>query len=76
MAESSTFIGFTITGIGRNDEVIWKKHHATQGNDQKNEHIGMAVTTVRIILFSWSPLVDFNNYLRWMRGEGSKKDRI
>ncbi len=44
MAEGSTFDGFTITGVGRYDEVLWKKHYATQGNNQKHEHIGMAGT--------------------------------
>lgn len=40
MAEGAVLDGFTITGVGRYDEVKWKKHHATQGNDQKHEHIG------------------------------------
>ncbi len=44
MAEGSTFDGFTITGVGRYDEVLWRKHHATQGNNQKHEHIGVAGT--------------------------------
>ena len=45
MAEGAVLDGFTITGVGRYDEAKWKKHHATQGNDQKHEHIGEPGTT-------------------------------
>ena len=44
MAEGAVLDGFTITGVGRYDEGLWKKHHATQGNDQEHEHIGAAGT--------------------------------
>ena len=44
MAEDAVLDGFTITGVGRYDEALWKKHHATQGNDQPHEHIGAAGT--------------------------------
>lgn len=40
MAEDSTFDGFTVTGIGKYDEERWKKHHATQGEEQAKEPIG------------------------------------
>ena len=42
MAEDSTLDGFTITGIGHFDAARWKKHHATQGEEQAYEHIGAA----------------------------------
>jgi len=44
MAEGAVLDGFTITGVGHYDEALWKKHHATQGNDQPHEHIGAAGT--------------------------------
>ena len=44
MAEGAVLDGFTITGVGRYDEALWKKHHASQGNDQPHEHIGAAGT--------------------------------
>jgi len=44
MAEEAVLDGFTITGVGRYDEALWKKHYATQGNEQKHEHIGAAGT--------------------------------
>lgn len=40
MAEGCTLDGFTITGVGTYDEVLWNKHHATQGEEQPHEHIG------------------------------------
>ena len=40
MAKGSTLDGFTITGVGKYDEGLWQKHYATQGNQQKHEHIG------------------------------------
>ena len=40
MAEGSTLDGFSVTGVGRYDEVRWKKHHATQGEEQAKEPIG------------------------------------
>ena len=40
MAEGAVLDGFTITGVGRYDEALWKKHFATQGNEQEHEHIG------------------------------------
>ena len=40
MAAGATLDGFTVTGVGKYDEALWQKHHATQGNLQKHEHIG------------------------------------
>ena len=40
MAEGSTLDGFSVTGIGKYDEDRWKKHHATQGEEQAKEPIG------------------------------------
>ncbi len=40
MAESATLDGFTITGMGRYDDDLWRKHHATQGDEQSHDHIG------------------------------------
>ena len=34
MAEGSTLDGFTVTGVGKYDDVLWKKHHATLGEEQ------------------------------------------
>ena len=44
MAEGATLDGFTITGVGQYDDVLWKKHHATKGEEQKHEHIGQPGT--------------------------------
>jgi parallel beta-helix repeat protein len=40
MAQGATLDGFTVTNIGMYDDEKWKKHHATQGNNQSHEHIG------------------------------------
>lgn len=40
MAEDSTIDGFTVTGVGTYDDEAWKKHYATQGEDQSYENIG------------------------------------
>lgn len=40
MAEDSTLDGFSVTGIGTYDENRWKKHHASQGEEQAKEPIG------------------------------------
>ena len=40
MVEDSTLDGFSVTGIGKYDEDRWKKHHATQGEEQAKEPIG------------------------------------
>jgi hypothetical protein len=40
MAEDSSLDGFTVTGVGQYDDALWKKHHATQGEEQSHEHIG------------------------------------
>ena len=45
MAENSTLDGFTITGVGKYDDAKWKKHHATQGEDQEMVHIGAEGTS-------------------------------
>ena len=44
MAEGSTLDGFTVTGVGKYDDAKWKKHYATQGEEQKHEHIGVPGT--------------------------------
>lgn len=44
MAEDSVLDGFTVTGVGKYDEALWVKHHATQGNQQSHEHIGVPGT--------------------------------
>ena len=41
MAQGSVIDGFTVTGIGVYDEAKWQRHHATQGNEQKHEDIGV-----------------------------------
>jgi hypothetical protein len=40
MAKDSTLDGFTVTGVGEYDDVLWKKHHSTHGEEQSDEHIG------------------------------------
>ena len=40
MAEGSTLDGFSVTGVGTYDEERWKKHHASQGEEQAKEPIG------------------------------------
>lgn len=40
MAEAATLDGFTVTGVGEYDDESWKKHHATQGEEQSYDHIG------------------------------------
>lgn len=40
MAERSTLDGFTVINVGRYDDAEWKKHHATQGEEQSHAHIG------------------------------------
>ncbi|HIE98533.1 MAG TPA: DUF1565 domain-containing protein [Planctomycetes bacterium] len=40
MGEGSVLDGFTVTNVGLYDDALWKKHHATQGNQQSHEHIG------------------------------------
>jgi parallel beta-helix repeat protein len=40
MAEGAILDGFTVTNAGLYDDALWKKHHATRGNEQKHEHIG------------------------------------
>jgi parallel beta-helix repeat protein len=44
MAAGAVLDGFTITGVGEYDDALWKRHHATQGNEQQHEHIGQAGT--------------------------------
>ena len=45
MAEGSTLDGFSVTNVGLYDDASWKKHHATQGEQQSYEHIGEPGTT-------------------------------
>jgi parallel beta-helix repeat protein len=44
MAEDSTIDGFTVTGVGEYDDAEWNKHHATHGEQQSHEHIGVPGT--------------------------------
>lgn len=44
MAEESTIDGFTVTGVGKYDDESWNQHHATQGEEQKEEPIGQPGT--------------------------------
>ena len=44
MAEGSTLDGFTVTGVGKYDDELWKKHYATLGQEQPHEHIGVPGT--------------------------------
>ncbi len=37
MAADSILDGFTITKVGQYDETVWKQHHATRGEDLKDE---------------------------------------
>jgi hypothetical protein len=40
MAEWATLDGFTITGVGGFDALLWQKHWEEQGKNQSHEHIG------------------------------------
>ncbi|MEZ5385251.1 MAG: right-handed parallel beta-helix repeat-containing protein [Prosthecobacter sp.] len=40
MAEKAVLDGFTVTGVGKYDEEVWKHHFETRGNEQPHEHIG------------------------------------
>lgn len=40
MAEGATIDGFTVTGVGRYDEKIWRHHFDTRGSEQPHELIG------------------------------------
>ncbi|MCA9245506.1 MAG: right-handed parallel beta-helix repeat-containing protein [Planctomycetales bacterium] len=40
MAEGATIDGFTVTGLGKYDEAMWRKHRATHGDEQPHEDIG------------------------------------
>jgi hypothetical protein len=40
MAADSTIDGFTVTGVGKYDDALRKKHFATLGEEQPHEHIG------------------------------------
>lgn len=44
MALRATLDGFTVTGVGQYDDALWRKHHATLGEEQPHEHIGAAGT--------------------------------
>ena len=50
MAEGSTFDGFTVTGFGTYDDAQWRKHHATQGEEQTHEQIGEPGTAGIIVI--------------------------
>lgn len=40
MAAGAALDGFTVTNVGAYDDAMWKKHYATQGEEQSHEHIG------------------------------------
>lgn len=40
MADGATLDGFTVRNVGLYDDNEWKRHHASQGEDQAYEHIG------------------------------------
>ncbi len=40
MADGATLDGFTVTNVGAYEDSTWKKHYATQGEEQSHEHIG------------------------------------
>lgn len=44
MAEGSSIDGFTVTGVGQYDDVAWNRHHATHGEEQSEEPIGVPGT--------------------------------
>jgi pimeloyl-ACP methyl ester carboxylesterase len=44
MAEKAVLDGFTITGVGRYDDKLWRQHFDTQGGGQEHESIGVAGT--------------------------------
>ena len=44
MAEGSVVDGFTVTGVGRYNEVEWSRHHETRGEEQSHDRIGNART--------------------------------
>jgi parallel beta-helix repeat protein len=50
MAEDSTFDGFTVTGLGTYDDALWRKHYATQGEEQSHEQIGESGTAGIIVI--------------------------
>ncbi|MGB0579380.1 MAG: right-handed parallel beta-helix repeat-containing protein [Limisphaerales bacterium] len=42
MAAGSVLRGFTVANFGNYDEAKWNHHHATSGDEQSHEHIGVA----------------------------------
>lgn len=40
MAAGATIDGFTVTGVGRYDEKVWRHHYDTRGSEQPHELIG------------------------------------
>ena len=40
MAVDAVIDGFTVTGVGKYDEVRWKKHYKSKGEMQSHDHIG------------------------------------
>jgi len=40
MAADATLDGFTITGVGKYDDAVWRHHFDTQGSEQAHERIG------------------------------------
>ena len=45
MAEGSALDGFTVSGIGEYDDALWNEHHATYGEEQPHDHIGVPGTS-------------------------------
>jgi parallel beta-helix repeat protein len=44
MADDAVLDGFTVTGVGKFDDVLWQQHFDTRGNGQRHEHIGQPGT--------------------------------
>lgn len=42
MAAGAVLDGFTVANFGRYDDAKWRHHHATSGNEQAHQHIGVA----------------------------------
>lgn len=41
MAEGAVLDGFTVANFGNYDDAKWRRHHATSGNQQSHDHIGV-----------------------------------
>ncbi len=65
MAEGASLDGFTVFNVGEYDDDEWKKHHATQGNEQPHDHIavpGAAGIVVGVTCTIKNNIVHHNGY--------------